>query len=87
MKLDEYLCVYYFSILSKEEIEKAVNTELETLKEIYLDTIIYGKDCVNTLLKDHVESILCSSDYTEVIYFLFFYRNFLQTNFLYLCYT
>lgn len=63
MKLYE-LCIY-FSTLSEEDILEAVNAELSTWEEIYLDTIIYSKDCTNLLLKEHVESMVCS-DYSDL---------------------
>lgn len=68
--------MYYFSIWSKEIIEETVNAEFKSLKEISLDTILYGKDFVNNeAIQKHVESIICSSNYVEVS---IFYINFLQ---------
>ncbi|XP_014467669.1 PREDICTED: pachytene checkpoint protein 2 homolog isoform X2 [Dinoponera quadriceps] len=59
------ICQHSYSTLSKEQILEAVNTELSTWLEIYLDTIIYGKDCTNLVLKEHVESMVCS-DYSSL---------------------
>ena len=56
----------FFSILSKEIIEETVSEEFKLLKEICLDTVLWGKDSTNTVIQNHVESIICSSDYTEV---------------------
>lgn len=50
--------------MSEEDILAAVNAEISTWEEIYLDTNIYGKDCTNLLLKEHVESMVCS-DYSN----------------------
>ncbi|XP_011703481.1 PREDICTED: pachytene checkpoint protein 2 homolog [Wasmannia auropunctata] len=59
------VCQYAHSILSKTIIEETVNAELQLLDEISLDVIVYGKNCMSTVIKDHVESIICSSDYVE----------------------
>ncbi|KOC61635.1 Pachytene checkpoint protein 2 like protein, partial [Habropoda laboriosa] len=48
-----------FSMLSTEEIKNLVITELNVLKGIPLDTVMYGKDLLNQVLKDHVESFIC----------------------------
>ncbi|XP_012535546.2 pachytene checkpoint protein 2 homolog [Monomorium pharaonis] len=59
------ICQHANSTLSKIIIEETVNAELRLLDEISLDVIIYGKDATNTIIKDHVESMICSSDYAE----------------------
>lgn len=60
--------IYCFSTWSKEIIEETVNTEFKSLTEISLDTVLYGRDFVNnTVLQNHVESIICSSNYMEVL--------------------
>lgn len=58
-------CYWCFSILARDVIEKAVKMELKG-KEIAFDTVLHGKDCVEVLLHNHIESIICSSD-TEVL--------------------
>ncbi|KYN03002.1 PREDICTED: pachytene checkpoint protein 2 homolog [Cyphomyrmex costatus] len=59
------VCQHASSILSKTIIQQAVNEELQLLDEISLDVIIYGKDSKNTVIKDHVESMICSSNFME----------------------
>ncbi|XP_050462049.1 pachytene checkpoint protein 2 homolog isoform X3 [Cataglyphis hispanica] len=60
------ICQYANSTLSKEIIEETVSAEFKSLKEISLDIILYGKEFVNsTVIQNHVESIICSSNYTE----------------------
>lgn len=63
--------------MSKEIIEETVSAEFKSLKEISLDTILYGKDFVNSIvIQNHVESIICSSNYIEVL--SIFYINFMR---------
>ncbi|XP_032666799.1 pachytene checkpoint protein 2 homolog isoform X2 [Odontomachus brunneus] len=64
------ICQHVNSTLSEEDILTAVNAELSTWEEIYLDTIIYGKDCTNLLLKEHVESMVCS-DYSNPKFYVY----------------
>ncbi|XP_071576740.1 pachytene checkpoint protein 2 homolog [Temnothorax longispinosus] len=59
------VCQHASSTLSKTKIEETVNSELHLLEEIPLDVILYGKDFTNTIIKDHVESMIFSSDYVE----------------------
>lgn len=63
----DLLLFYYFSILGKTTIEEAINAELRLLEEIPLDVILYGKAFTKAVVKEHVESIICSSDYVEVL--------------------
>lgn len=59
------ICQRADSILSGEIIEEAVKTELNG-KDYILDVILYGKDCANIILRDHVETIVISSDAKEI---------------------
>ncbi|XP_072749912.1 pachytene checkpoint protein 2 homolog isoform X1 [Anoplolepis gracilipes] len=60
------ICQQANSTLSKEIIEETINAEFKSLNEICLDTILYGKDFVNNIvLQNHVQSIICSSNYIE----------------------
>jgi len=66
---------YCFSILSKTIIEQAVNAELQLLDEISLDVVVSSKDSHNTVIRDHVESMICSSNFMEVLsIFILIYR-------------
>lgn len=68
--------IYCFSTWSRETIEETVSVEFKTWKEVSLDIILYGKDFENNIaIQNHVESIICSSNYMEVF---IFYINFLQ---------
>lgn len=67
IQLSDLLPFYCFSILPKTTIEETINVELQLLKEIPLDVVLYGKDFTNTVIKEHVESIIFSSDYVEVL--------------------
>lgn len=62
--------------MSVEIIEEAVSAEFDTLSEVSLDTILYGKDFVNIVIQNHVESLICSSNYIEVL--SIFYINLMQ---------
>ncbi|KAL6254589.1 hypothetical protein P5V15_014641 [Pogonomyrmex californicus] len=59
------ICQHAGSTLPKTMIEEAINMELQLLGEISLNVILYGKDSTSIVIKDHVESIICSSDYAE----------------------
>ncbi|CAK9818185.1 Pachytene checkpoint protein 2 homolog [Anthophora quadrimaculata] len=56
------VCQNVHSMLSTEEIKNLISTELNMLEDIPLGTIIYGKNLINQVLKDHVESIICYTD-------------------------
>jgi len=58
---------YCFSNLLKLVVIENVEAELQTMGEISLDVILYGKDFTNIIIKNHIESIVCSSDYMEVL--------------------
>lgn len=84
MKLND-LFLSYFSTLLKTVIEEIINTELQLLREIPLDVTLYSKDFTNTIIRDHVESIICSSDYVEVlsIFILIYCRKILHWHYKY----
>lgn len=59
------ICQNIDSTLSKEEIENLAYAEINALEDITLDTIMYGQNLSNHTLKNHVDSIICSSSHGE----------------------
>ncbi|XP_020282189.1 pachytene checkpoint protein 2 homolog [Pseudomyrmex gracilis] len=59
------ICQHANSTLANSLIQVAVDAELKLLGKISLDIIQHGKDFVSPVVQEHVESIICSSDYSE----------------------
>lgn len=55
-----------FSTLSIEKIENLVYAEINSLEDVALDTIMYGKDLTNSTLQTHIDSIICTCSHGEV---------------------
>jgi len=73
--------------MMKSVVIENVEAELQMMDEISLDVILYGKDFSNIIIKDHIESIVCSSDYMEVlsIFTLLYYREILHLCIISIC--
>ncbi|CAL7942530.1 unnamed protein product [Xylocopa violacea] len=59
------ICQNIDSVLSAEKVENLVYAEINTLEDVKLDTIIYGKDLSNQTLQTHIDSIIYSSSHGE----------------------
>ncbi|KAG6802847.1 pachytene checkpoint protein 2 [Apis mellifera caucasica] len=59
------ICQNIDSTLSIEKIENLIYAEINTLEDIILNTIIYGKDLKNCILQTHIDSIICTSSHGE----------------------
>ncbi|KAF3430191.1 hypothetical protein E2986_02023 [Frieseomelitta varia] len=59
------ICQNIDSMLSTQAIEDLVYAEINTLNDVALDTIMYGKDLTNSILQIHVDSIICTCSHGE----------------------
>ncbi|XP_076180876.1 pachytene checkpoint 2 protein isoform X1 [Ptiloglossa arizonensis] len=57
------ICQNATSKLSKVELEDLAYAEVNALKDITLETVMYGENLSNHILKNHVDSIICSSSH------------------------
>ncbi|XP_033337754.2 pachytene checkpoint 2 protein [Megalopta genalis] len=59
------ICQNICSTLSKEEVEKLTYAEINALENVTLGTAMYEQDFTNCTLKNHVDSIICSTNHVE----------------------
>ena len=63
-------------MLAKEKRDNLIRSEIETWTTVKLNTVIHSENFVNDVIKDHVQSIYCYYDNSEVYLNSIYYKHF-----------